>query len=103
MMMKLMMKSTMSSNISASPEGLKIWINGRSVDVSQGTSVAAALLNKNNLCTRTSVQDQTRFALCGMGICQECRVQINGKSHQLACQTVCEAGMVIQTDAAPKV
>ena len=99
----MMMKPTMSSNISASPEGLKIWINGRSVEVSQGTSVAAALLNKNTLCTRTSVQEQTRFALCGMGICQECRVQINGKSHQLACQTVCEAGMVIQTDAAPKV
>lgn len=98
-----MMKSTMSSNISASSEGLKIWINGRSVEVSQGTSVAAALLNKNTLCTRTSVQKQTRFALCGMGICQECRVHINGKSHQLACQTVCEAGMVIQTDSSNKV
>ena len=93
----------MKSNLGSTPDSLKIWINGRSVEVSQGTSVAAALLNKNNLCTRTSVQDQTRFALCGMGICQECRVHINGKSHQLACQTVCEAGMVIQTDAAPKV
>ena len=93
----------MKSNLGSTPDSLKIWINGRSVEVSQGTSVAAALLNKNTLCTRTSVQDQTRFALCGMGICQECRVHINGKSHQLACQTVCEAGMVIQTDAAPKV
>ena len=93
----------MKSNLGSTPDSLKIWINGRSVEVSQGTSVAAALLNKNTLCTRTSVQEQTRFALCGMGICQECRVHINGKSHQLACQTVCEAGMVIQTDAAPKV
>jgi predicted molibdopterin-dependent oxidoreductase YjgC len=93
----------MKSNLGSTSDSLKIWINGRSVEVSQGTSVAAALLNKNNLCTRTSVQEHTRFALCGMGICQECRVHINGKSHQLACQTVCEAGMVIQTDAAPKV
>jgi predicted molibdopterin-dependent oxidoreductase YjgC len=99
----MMMKSNVNSNISASPDSLKIWINGKSVEVNKGTSVAAALLNKNNLCTRTSVQDQTRFALCGMGICQECRVQINGKAHQLACQTVCEAGMVIQTDSSNKV
>lgn len=93
----------MKSNLGSTPDSLKIWINGRSVEVSQGTSVAAALLNKNTLCTRTSVQEQTRFALCGMGICQECRVHINGKSHQLACQTVCEAGMVIQTESSNKV
>lgn len=77
---------------------LKIWINGRSMEVAQGTSVAAALINKNTISTRRSVHNELRFAVCGMGVCQECRVQINGKQHQLACQTMCEAGMVIQTD-----
>jgi len=33
--------------------------------------------------------------LCGMGICFECRVTINGNAHQLACQTPVEAGMHI--------
>jgi sarcosine oxidase subunit alpha len=36
-----------------------------------------------------------RTAVCGMGICFECRVTINGITHQLACQTPVVAGMHI--------
>ncbi|MEX0632870.1 (2Fe-2S)-binding protein [Serratia ureilytica] len=32
---------------------------------------------------------------CGMGVCQECRVTINGL-RRLACQTLCQAGMRIE-------
>jgi succinate dehydrogenase/fumarate reductase-like Fe-S protein len=35
--------------------------------------------------------------LCGMGICQECRVTIDGRAHALACQTACRDGQIIQT------
>lgn len=77
---------------------IKLWLNGRQVETVQGASVAALLMNEELAVTRRSVQGQSRFAVCGMGVCQECRVQINSHPHQLACQTVCEAGMVIQTE-----
>jgi succinate dehydrogenase/fumarate reductase-like Fe-S protein len=34
--------------------------------------------------------------LCGMGICQECRVTIDGL-RRLACQTQCRDGMQVQS------
>ncbi|WP_205416526.1 2Fe-2S iron-sulfur cluster-binding protein, partial [Escherichia coli] len=42
-----------------------------------------------------SVSHQPRAPFCGMGVCQECRVNINGL-RRLACQTLCQAGMRIE-------
>lgn len=74
-----------------------ILINGRTVPVEAGISVAAALALHGAPCTRISVSGQARAPLCGMGVCQECRVTIDGRAHRLACQTVCRAGMQIET------
>ncbi|TDF82287.1 (2Fe-2S)-binding protein [Pseudomonas sp. H9] len=71
-------------------------LNGRSLRVADGTSVAAALVLGGDGCTRTSVSGQRRAPLCGMGICQECRVTIDGH-RRLACQTLCRDGMQVQT------
>jgi len=78
---------------------VSIHINGQMYEVTEATSVAAALINANLPHTRTSVSGEHRFALCGMGVCQECRVQVNGSQHVLACQTFCESGMEIQTES----
>jgi hypothetical protein len=51
-------------------------------------------------CTRRSVSGESRFAMCGMGQCQECRVTIDGVPHRLACMVRCREGMVIETGAA---
>ena len=50
--------------------------------------------------TRRSVGGKLRAPLCGMGVCQECRVTINGRAHVLSCQTLCLPGMDVQTGAA---
>ncbi|WP_443798380.1 2Fe-2S iron-sulfur cluster-binding protein, partial [Burkholderia gladioli] len=52
--------------------------------------------------TRGSVQGMPRTMLCGMGICQECRVGIDGRAHVLACQTTCRDGMRIDTTWNPE-
>jgi D-hydroxyproline dehydrogenase subunit gamma len=79
-------------------------IDGRSVEVEAGTSVAAALVIAGTRGSRTSVSGQPRAALCGMGVCQECRVTIDGRAHVLACQTLCREGQAVcsagETDAA---
>ncbi|CAE6755690.1 MULTISPECIES: 2Fe-2S iron-sulfur cluster-binding protein [Paraburkholderia] len=79
---------------------LHLTIDGRSVEVEAGTIVAAALAMAGAGRTRTSVSGEPRAALCGMGICQECRVTIDGRAHVLACQTLCRDGQVVCTAAA---
>lgn len=71
-------------------------LDGRALRVAEGTTVAAALALAGDGCTRTSVSGQRRAPLCGMGICQECRVNIDGR-RRLACQTLCLHGMHVQT------
>jgi predicted molibdopterin-dependent oxidoreductase YjgC len=72
-------------------------IDGRLVRVTAGSSVAAALRVAGGMgVARTSVTGQLRAPFCGMGVCQECRVRIDGR-RRLACQTVCADGMRVET------
>lgn len=71
-------------------------LDGRPLRVVAGTTVAAALALGGDDTTRTSVSGQRRAPLCGMGICQECRVTIDGQ-RRLACQTLCRDGMQVET------
>ncbi|MCE4072763.1 (2Fe-2S)-binding protein [Pseudomonas nitroreducens] len=71
-------------------------LDGRPLRVVAGTTVAAALAQGGDGTTRTSVSGQRRAPLCGMGICQECRVTIDGQ-RRLACQTLCRDGMQVET------
>jgi sarcosine oxidase subunit alpha len=75
---------------------VKISINGRELSVAHQTSVAAAILEIGET-FRSSVTGQPRSAFCGMGICYECRVTINGHPHARSCQILCQSGMKIFT------
>ena len=63
-----------------------------------GTTVAAAVMIAGKFC-RNSVTGERRGPLCGMGICFECRMSINGLPHSRTCQVLCENGMEVRTDA----
>lgn len=75
---------------------LTIVVNDKQVQVHRGTTLAAALLNAGDAC-RISETGEPRTALCGMGICFECRATVDGKPHQRTCQIVCREGMMVQT------
>jgi D-hydroxyproline dehydrogenase subunit gamma len=84
------------------PDGtrsLALKVNGVSIAVSPGTTVAAAVLMVG-AATRLSVTGEPRAPLCGMGICFECRVNINGVPHQRSCQILCQFGMHVSTATA---
>lgn len=74
-----------------------IRVNGRSVAVPLGATVAVAMAIAGTAC-RTSVSGEPRSPLCGMGICFECRVEIDGRPHQRSCQILCLPGMEVRTD-----
>ncbi|MCE1192825.1 MAG: (2Fe-2S)-binding protein [Acidovorax sp.] len=76
---------------------ITLTLDGHAVRVPPGTTVAAALAHAHPPgATRQSVSGEVRAPLCGMGICQECRVQIDGR-RRLACQTLCHDGMQVAT------
>ena len=73
-------------------------INARPVRVPQGTTVAVALEIAGATHARRSVRRNPRGALCGMGVCFECRVTIDNVPHCRSCQTLCVQGMEVVTD-----
>ena len=79
-------------------KSVKISVDGADVIVHAGTSVAAAVLSAGVTRFRRSVTGEARSALCGMGICFECRVTIDGKAHARSCQIICSDGMIVRTD-----
>lgn len=82
----------------STPEpGCLVTVDDVTVEVPAGASAVAALVAAGTLCTRRSVTGRPRFAVCGIGQCQECRVTIDGKANVLACRTLCKEGMRIAT------
>jgi len=76
---------------------VSLTVNGQQVSVLAGATVAVAVAIAGQVC-RTSVSGEPRGPLCGMGICYECRVSINGVPHCRSCQILCEPGMEVRTD-----
>ncbi|AZC16877.1 MULTISPECIES: (2Fe-2S)-binding protein [Pseudomonas] len=72
-----------------------IYLDQQPLQVRPGISVAAALAASGDLRTRTSCTGRPRAPFCGMGICHECRMTIDGH-RQLACQTLCRDGMQVE-------
>lgn len=77
---------------------IQLRVNGKTLTVAAGTVVAAAVALAGQTRFRRSVKGEPRGPLCGMGICMECRVTINGHAHGRSCQTTCEENMEVRTD-----
>ena len=57
----------------------------REVECRAGVSVAAALANVGEFELRDLADGDTRGVFCGMGVCQDCRVTVNGEHGKRAC------------------
>lgn len=89
-------------SVSGNAATIEILVDGQSVEVPQGVSVAAALLLEGVVPFRYSKVDQSpRAPYCLMGVCAECLVTINDKPGQFACQIVVQQGMRINRKLPP--
>ncbi|MEZ5308137.1 MAG: (2Fe-2S)-binding protein [Pyrinomonadaceae bacterium] len=79
-------------------EKISIRINGQKTECLSGLSVAAVLLNCGIEGFRTSVSGEGRAPVCGMGVCFECRLEIDGRREVRSCQVLVVEGMEIFTD-----
>ncbi len=83
-----------------------LWVNGARVAVPTGASVAAAIAHaaaaqpgaSGAPLFRRSRNGSPRAPLCGMGICFECRVEIDGSPQQRACMIPAREAMRVRTD-----
>ena len=76
---------------------VEISFDSRSVPALEGETVAAALSASGILGLRTTRSGQRRGVFCGMGICFECLVRIDGRPNQRACLTKVRGGMTVET------
>lgn len=74
---------------------IKLRINGEDVDVPEGCTVAAAVMRSGISTFRHSVTGMPRAPLCGMGVCFECRVRIDGVRAVRSCMIRAEEGMEV--------
>ena len=72
-------------------------VNGKACPAQRGFTVAAALLNAGIWGFRDAGANDVRGPLCGMGICHECRVTIDGMPHRRACLVPVAQAMIVRT------
>ena len=91
------------------PNGLErgpevsLTIDGRAVNAYEGESVAAALMadGTDDLSTRTTRAGDSRGLFCGMGVCFDCLVIVDGVPGTRACMTWVRDGMTISRQDGP--
>ncbi|WP_313457512.1 (2Fe-2S)-binding protein [Stenotrophomonas sp.] len=76
---------------------LSLMVNAQRVSVPEGATVAVAVAMAGTA-FRTSRGGEPRAPLCGMGVCFECRVQIDGVAQLRACMVPAREGMEVLTD-----
>jgi predicted molibdopterin-dependent oxidoreductase YjgC len=77
---------------------VSITVDGARVAAFEGETVAAALIAAGRRTFRYSAKhNEPRSLYCGIGICQECRMIIDGNINVRACMTPVRPGMVVTT------
>ena len=82
--------------IVSEPITISIIFEGCAVPARAGESVAAALVNSGHLGFRTTRTGAERGIFCGMGVCSECALTIDGEPGRLGCMTKVSDGMQVE-------
>ena len=71
-------------------------IDGRPTTAYLGETVAAVLFAEGSGQTRTTVGGKPRGVFCGMGVCFDCLVVVDGIPNTRACMTKAREGMDVR-------
>ena len=72
-----------------------IQVDGLSLPARRGQTVAAVLIGADRLALRRTASGAPRSVFCGMGVCYDCVVTIDGVPDQRACMTPARPGMSV--------
>jgi len=76
----------------------EIEVDGEKILAYEGETIAAALLAAGKRISRkTTKREELRGVYCGIGVCFECRMIVNGKPNTRVCQTLAMPNCTVQT------
>ncbi len=78
------------------PSDVTFTFDGQTVRARVGQSLAAALTEAGLRSFRDTVKGAERGVFCGMGVCQDCLVTVDGQPNRRACMTPAEAGAEVR-------
>ncbi len=81
-------------------QSLRIEVDGEIVQAFEGETIATALLASGRRVFRHTPEGSPRGLYCGMGICFDCVVEVDGESSVRSCITLVRPGMRIRTPTA---
>jgi D-hydroxyproline dehydrogenase subunit gamma len=71
-------------------------VNGQPVPATPGQTIAEAMLAKGLRTCRSTRSQSPRGVFCGVGICYECRMIVNGIPNIRTCVTLAMPGMRVR-------
>ncbi|MEE4279784.1 MAG: 2Fe-2S iron-sulfur cluster-binding protein [Halieaceae bacterium] len=80
-------------------EAFHFSFDGRPIEAHAGESVAAALISAGEMVCRETAQGEGRGLFCGMGVCGECTVLVNGQPRR-SCMEMALPGLDVQRQPA---
>src|SRR5258708_15241035 len=78
---------------------VRLRFDGREIEALPGETIAAALAAAEIVAVRQARSGAPRGPFCGMGVCFDCLVTVDGRPNQRACLTKVASGMDVR--AAP--
>jgi len=82
-------------------QAVSIIVDGVPLPAYMGETIAGALLAAGRRAWRRTSHGQPRGVFCGIGLCFDCLVTVNGTPNVRACLTPVAAGMVVETGSKP--
>ncbi len=70
-----------------------ILLDGEPIEAYEGDTVAAVLLARGEIATRTTPGGEPRGIFCGMGVCFDCLMVIDGVPNTRACMKWVREGL----------
>jgi NADPH-dependent 2,4-dienoyl-CoA reductase/sulfur reductase-like enzyme len=80
-------------------EAIPIDFEGERIEARPGESLAAALAGRGILAFRSTRCGAERGIFCGMGICQDCLVEVDGRPAQRACMTLVDRPLTVRRES----
>ena len=79
-------------------EGFEVEIDGTLRQAFEGETVASVMLaNGKRTLRKTRKAREPRGIFCGIGVCYDCLVVVDGRSNVRACMTSAKPGMKVKT------
>jgi predicted molibdopterin-dependent oxidoreductase YjgC len=75
---------------------VELLLDGEPAEAYEGETVAAVLLARGEIATRRTVKGEARGIFCGIGVCFDCLVVVDGVPNTRACMTWVRDGMRVE-------